>query len=189
MLNLANRITVARILLVPVVVILLHFPSRTTCLLACLFFLLASLSDFLDGYLARKLNMVTTLGKFLDPLADKILVCSTLITLCWLRADNGGQAWVPAWIVIVIIFREFFVTGLRTLAADQGLVMAADRYGKIKTVLQICALAPLTLHYPWFGVNPTSAGEILLYMALVMTVFSGGNYLYNYCRIQVQDKK
>ena len=131
---------------------------------------------------------MSSFGKFLDPLADKILICSVLVMLVWLR-DANGNAWVPAWVTIIIICREMIVTGLRAMAADQGKVIAADRYGKIKTILQIVALCPLLLHYTWFGVDPRLLGTVLLYLALLMTVFSGANYLYTFFRdFTVQEK-
>lgn len=178
-LNLANRITLIRILAVPVLVVLLSYPSRLNCLLAMLFFILASLTDVLDGLIARRHNLVSTFGKFLDPLADKILISSVLIMLVQLQ-DETGRSWAPAWVAIIIIGRELMVTGLRGLAADKGMIIAADTFGKIKTILQIVALCPLMLHYPWLGIDVAPLGKIMLYIALAMTVFSGGNYLYSF---------
>lgn len=172
-LNLANKLTLARILGVPVIILLLYFPSKIACLCAMIVFIVASLTDMFDGLVARRMGMVTNFGKFLDPLADKILVGSVLIMLVEL-------GWVPAWVVIIIIARETTVTGLRAVASDMGIVLAADRYGKLKTVIQIFALCPLLLHYEWFGMNPASIGMPFLYLALVLTVFSGGNYLYKF---------
>jgi CDP-diacylglycerol--glycerol-3-phosphate 3-phosphatidyltransferase len=182
MLNLANRITLIRILTVPILVVLLYFPSRLTCLLAMVVFILASLTDMVDGFIARRYNLVSSFGKFLDPLADKLLIGSVLIMLVELN-------WVYAWVAIIIVCRELMVTGLRAVAADKGLVMAADRYGKMKTILQIVALCPLILHYPWFGVDPVLPGQIVLYIALIMTVFSGGNYLYNFYRNWLDEER
>jgi CDP-diacylglycerol--glycerol-3-phosphate 3-phosphatidyltransferase len=171
MLTLANKITLFRIVIVPLIVVFLYFPGRITCMLAMLGFILAALSDMVDGHIARRSNTVTSFGKFLDPLADKLLISSVLVML-------SALGWVPAWVVIVIICRELMVTGLRAIAADEGVVIAADKFGKMKTVLQMLALTPLLLHYPWFGFDPNPAGQFLLYMALILTVFSGGNYLY-----------
>lgn len=169
-LNLANKLTLGRILAVPVIILLLYFPTKVTCLIAMLLFIIASLTDLFDGLVARRMGMVTNFGKFLDPLADKILVGSVLIMLVEL-------GWVPAWVTILIIARETTVTGLRAIASDMGLVLAADRFGKLKTVIQIFALCPLLLHFPWFGFDPRLLGMIFLYLALAMTLFSGGNYL------------
>lgn len=168
--NLANKITLGRVLFVPVIIVLLHYPNKIFCLLATICLLLASLTDILDGYIARREGQVTSFGKFLDPLADKLLVCSILVMLT--RLD-----WIAAWITIVIIGRELLVTGLRAMAADQGVVIAADKYGKLKTITQTVALILLTLHYPWFGLDPIPLGEVVLYIALAITVFSGANYL------------
>lgn len=173
MFNLANRITLARIFIVPAIVVLLMYPGRVTCLVAVLLFALASITDVIDGHIARRSNMVTSFGKFLDPLADKILIGSVLIMLVEL-------GWIAGWIAIVIIARELIVTGLRAVAADEGLVIAADKFGKMKTVMQMFALVPLVLHFPWFGLDPNPAGQFMLYIALFLTVFSGFNYLYTF---------
>ena len=175
MFTLASKITLTRILAVPFLVVILHFPSKVGCLAAVIVFVCASLTDLLDGFVARRHNQVTSFGKFLDPLADKVLIGSVLIMLVQL-------SWVPAWIAIAILARELTVTGLRAAAADKGMVIGADRYGKIKTVLQIIALCLLMLHFPWFGFDPVPPGKIMLYIALAMTVFSGGNYLYSFYR-------
>lgn len=173
MFNLPNSLTLARIATIPIIVILLYFPSRISCLVTMIVFILASLTDLIDGFLARRLNIVTTVGKFLDPLADKLLIGAILIMLVHL-------GWVDAWITIVIISRELAVTGLRAIAADRGMIIAADSFGKIKTILQIVALCPLVLHYTWFGIDPRPLGMVCLYAALILTVFSGGKYLYSF---------
>ena len=123
----------------------------------------------MDGYIARRRNMVTSMGKFLDPLADKVLICSVLIMFVHLH-------WAPAWVVIVMVCRELIVTGLRAIAMDEGIVLAADKFGKAKTVLQICAIIPLTLHYPYWGYELWRYGEWLLYLAMLMAIFSCINY-------------
>lgn len=171
MLNLANKITLLRILMTPLVVILLYFPGPITCVMAVFVFIFASITDWIDGYVARHENMVTSMGKFLDPLADKVLICSVLIMFVQLN-------WAPAWVVIVIVCRELVVTGLRAIAIDEGIVLAADKFGKIKTVLQILAIVPLTLHYPLFGIEVWPVGEWLLYAAMIVAVISGSNYCY-----------
>ena len=173
MLTLATKITLVRILLVPLVVLLLYFESRTNCILATAVFALAGITDWMDGYVARNQHMVTNIGKFLDPLADKLLICAVLIML----VDKG---WAPAWVVIIIVCRELVITGLRTIAIDEGIVMAADKYGKLKTVLQIAAIMPLTLHYETFGINVHLAGTVLLYLSMIMALFSCCNYFNNF---------
>ncbi|MBQ9453288.1 MAG: CDP-diacylglycerol--glycerol-3-phosphate 3-phosphatidyltransferase [Desulfovibrio sp.] len=181
MLNLANKITLLRILMTPLVVLLLYFEGPISCILAALAFIFASLTDWADGYIARRSNMVTRMGKFLDPLADKVLICSVLIM--FVKLD-----WTPAWIVIVIVCRELVVTGLRAIAIDEGIVLAADKFGKAKTVLQIFAIVPLILHYPLWGFDWPALGTVLLYLALIMAVISGTNYCYDFYRY-TRDRK
>lgn len=182
-LNVANMLTLARVFAVPVIVVLLSIEHAQKTVVAAYFasalFVLASLTDMADGYIARRQNLITNLGKFLDPLADKLLIGSVLIMLVELT-------WVPAWIVVVIICRELAVTGMRGVAADKGIVIAADRFGKLKTIVQSMALAPLVAHYPILGFDPHPPGMILLYLALALTVFSGGNYLYNFYKNWLQ---
>ncbi len=170
MFNRANQVTLLRIFAVPFIVLLLYFPNRLTCFVATIIFILASFTDFLDGFLARRYNLTSNLGKFLDPLADKLLIMSALVMLSYLR-------WVPAWVSIVIIGREILVTGLRGIAAEKGIVISADKYGKLKTVFQIIAICPLIFHYPIKGFDISMWGMILLYIALILTLFSGINYM------------
>ncbi len=182
-LNLANMLTMARVFAVPVIVVLLYiehtYQTVIATYLATGLFILASLTDMADGYIARRQNLITNLGKFLDPLADKLLIGSVLIMLVELR-------WVPAWVVVVIICRELAVTGMRGVAADKGVVIAADHFGKLKTIVQSLALVPLMAHYPIFGFDPAPIGMMLLYLALALTVFSGGNYLYSFYKNWLQ---
>lgn len=176
-------LTLARIFAVPVIVVLLYmeqvFQTRMLAYLSSLVFALASLTDMADGYIARRQNLITNLGKFLDPLADKLLIGSVLIMLVQL-------GWVEAWIVVIIICRELAVTGMRGVAADKGVVIAADHFGKLKTIAQSVALIPLLAHYPVFGFDPVPLGMFILYIALALTIFSGGNYLYNFYKKWLQ---
>lgn len=175
--NLPNILTLFRIVLIPVfmVVLLLKLPGGRTYFLyqdyvAAGIFIFASTTDGLDGYIARKLGQVTTLGKFLDPLADKLLVSAALISLVELEQ-------VSAWIVWVILAREFAVTGLRAIAAADGVVISASKLGKIKTVTQVIAISALLLHdWPLSYLN-IPVGQPMLYIALVLTVVSGVDYL------------
>lgn len=176
MLNIPNALTVFRILVVPFIVLLLYFPGPSTCFLATLFFIVAILTDLADGFIARKFNQITNFGKFLDPLADKILIASVLIMLVELNR-------VSAWVAIVIIVREILVTGLRAVAADKGQVIAADNYGKLKTIMQSIALIPLIHYYPFFGFNIVILGHLLLFVAVILTIHSGWNYLYGFYKI------
>ena len=171
LMNLPNILTLARIAVVPVLVLMLYLPGPKMCLAATVAFIVASVTDIVDGLLARRMGLVTNLGKFLDPLADKLLICSVLIMLVRL-------GWVEAWVAVVIIGREMAVTGLRAVAADAGVVIAADRFGKLKTIIQTIALCPLILHYPLWGIDPWPIGNVLIYLALGMTVVSGVNYMH-----------
>lgn len=179
--NIPNRITLSRILLIPIFIILMSVPFNwgsfnigeteltIAHLLGALLFIIASATDWVDGYYARKHNLITNLGKFLDPLADKLLVSAALILLVEI-----GLA--PAWIVIIIISREFAVTGLRLIAAGDGIVLAASSLGKIKTVSQIVAVAALLLHNFPFSYLGFPFATIMLYIALIFTVLSGYDY-------------
>jgi CDP-diacylglycerol--glycerol-3-phosphate 3-phosphatidyltransferase len=128
--NLPNSLTLFRVACIPVLVLLLFFPRKLTSFLAALVFALASISDLLDGFLARRQQLVTTFGKFLDPLADKLIVSAALIMLIPL-------GWAPAWMVVVIVGRELAITGLRSMAVSEGKVISADELGKKKMVFQI----------------------------------------------------
>jgi CDP-diacylglycerol--glycerol-3-phosphate 3-phosphatidyltransferase len=173
MFNLPNCLTLTRIFAAPLVVVLLYYEGPLACFGAALLFLLASITDLLDGHIARRDNLVTSFGKFLDPLADKVLICSVLIMVTSLN-------WISAWITILIVCRELLVTGLRAMAADEGIVIAADKFGKWKTTLQSVAIVPLMIHYPVMGIDIHTLGEFLLYIALALTVVSGVNYMYSY---------
>lgn len=180
--NLPNCLTMARVVAAPVIVFLLYlemwYSFQWGAYLAFCLYFVASVTDFFDGMIARQQNLITSLGKFLDPLADKLLIGSLLIMLVRL-----GEGWgVPAWVVIIIIGRELAVTGMRAIAAEMGEVVAADKLGKAKTMAQSLAVGFLIFHYPLFGWDPRPVGRILLYIALVLTVVSGGNYLYNFYR-------
>jgi CDP-diacylglycerol--glycerol-3-phosphate 3-phosphatidyltransferase len=176
MFNLANKITLLRILMVPLVILLLYFEGPVACMLAALAFIFASITDWVDGYIARRENMVTSMGKFLDPLADKVLICSVLIM--FVKLD-----WASAWVVILMVCRELVVTGLRAMAIDKNITLAADKFGKAKTVMQMLAAVPLMLHYPIFGVTLWPVGEYLLYLALILALISGVNYCYDFYRL------
>lgn len=167
--NIANKITLIRIAMIPVFMILMlvEFPFHMEAALAV--FLLASLTDHLDGHLARKYNLVTDFGKFMDPLADKLLVTGAFVILIQL-----GR--IEAWIVFVILAREFAVTGLRTIASNQNLVIAASNLGKTKTVTQIVTICVLILdNFPFSLIN-LPINTIAIYAALFITVWSGIDY-------------
>jgi CDP-diacylglycerol--glycerol-3-phosphate 3-phosphatidyltransferase len=168
-----NILTGARIAAVPVVMLLLCFPGWWASVLGALCFVVAGATDFLDGFLARRQRLVSRLGKFMDPLADKLLVSAALIMLIPL-----GR--VPAWMAFLVIGRELAVTGLRALAAAEGIILAPDRWGKTKTLLQMAALTALILHYPVDGIDFHGLGMGLLWLALVATVASGVSYFWSF---------
>jgi CDP-diacylglycerol--glycerol-3-phosphate 3-phosphatidyltransferase len=170
-----NMLTGARIAAVPVVMLLLFFSGPWASFLGALCFMLAGATDFLDGFLARRHRLVSRLGKFMDPLADKLLVSAALIMLIPL-----GR--VPAWMAFLIIGRELAVTGLRGLAATEGIILAPDRWAKAKTLLQMAALTALILHYPYVGVDFHELGMALLWLALVATLVSGISYFWGFFR-------
>lgn len=183
--NLPNIITLTRIFAAPVIMLLMYlpqYPGPVMNWLLVLLFAAACLTDLVDGKLARGRGEVTAMGKFLDPLADKILIGTVLVML--VRADLA-----PAWVVALILCRELAVTGVRAMAVEQGLVMAADRWGKWKTVLQCFACGALLLNDRVLGVHWGEAGAVLLYLALILTVFSGGNYLYKFYRILLEQEQ
>lgn len=179
--NIPNKITISRIFLIPIFIVILSVPfdwgewniGDTSLPLshffAALIFMIAAGTDWLDGYYARKYNLITNLGKFLDPLADKLLVSAALILLV-----EMGLA--PAWIVIIIISREFAVTGLRLVAAGEGIVLAASNMGKLKTVTQILAIILLLLHNYPFSYLGFPAATVVLYIAMIITAISGYDY-------------
>ena len=174
--NLPNTLSFFRIGCIPLLVVLLFFPHKTTSFLAALVFGLASISDLLDGFVARRHQMVTTFGQFLDPLADKLLVSAALIMLIPL-----GR--VPAWMVVVIIGRELAIMGLRSVAGSEGKVITADHLGKQKMVLQTVAILGLLLHYDYYGVNFHAVGMVFLWLAVIMTLWSGFNYFRNFWHV------
>ena len=180
--NIANRLTIARIVMIPLFLLMMYFPNdifgtvnvlhsnlSVSWVLAMIIFTIASITDFLDGYLARKYHLITNFGKFADPLADKLLVMTAFITLV-------GAGVIPMWIVAVIVCRELAVTGLRLLLVNDGEVLAAAWPGKVKTATQMLAIIFLLIDdFPVKGL-PFSIGTILLYVCLVATVYSGVDY-------------
>ena len=168
--NLANKVTVARIFLVPVfmLVLLTRIPQYGDYL-AALVFVIAASTDGLDGYIARSRKQVTTLGKFMDPLADKLLISAALVSMVELGS-------IRAWVAVVIISREFAVTGLRAIAASEGVIIAASKLGKYKTVSQIVAIVVLLLHDFPFSLWHIPLGQFLLYVAVGFTIASGVDY-------------
>lgn len=167
--NLPNKLTMFRVFMIPffVIFMLANVTGEYDKYIAVVIFIIASLTDMLDGKIARKYNLVTNFGKFMDPLADKLLVCSALICLI------GDK--LQAWIVIVIISRELIISGFRTIAADNGVVIAASWWGKYKTTSQMLMIIIMivNLNYSWYGILE----YVFIYLSLVLTIISLVDYL------------
>ena len=183
LLNLPNMLTMVRIIVIPVVVVLLWMKTPFCCLLATIFFGVASITDFFDGYLARRLNLVSVTGKFLDPLADKLMVMAA-------PGQLASTGWLDSWIPIVILTRELAVQGLRSIASAEGLVIAAGTGGKLKTACQLVGLIGLLIHYEYpirmFGLDTTMnfhlVGWWLLFLSVVFSIISGCQYFAGFLR-------
>lgn len=161
--NLANKLTILRIILIPVFLILLAVKTHYGVYLATGVFIVAALTDKLDGYIARSRNQITNLGKFMDPLADKLLVAAALISLTELQR-------LSTWVVMIIIAREFIITGLRAVAAAEGIIIAASWWGKLKTTAQIIAIVAVLINLPYY--------DVLVWVAVIVTIISGVDYIY-----------
>jgi CDP-diacylglycerol--glycerol-3-phosphate 3-phosphatidyltransferase len=167
-----NILTLCRIGTVPLLVYLLLFPGPIVSALAAALFFVAVITDVLDGYIARNYASGTTLGKFLDPLADKLIVIAALVMLTAMpRAPR-----VPAWMVVTLVSREMIVTGLRAIAAAEGVIIAADELGKYKMALQSIAVQGLLIHYTYLHIDFFAAGMFLLWIALFVSLWSGIDY-------------
>lgn len=168
--NLPNKLTIFRVVLIPFFLVFLYTDlwGRGNLYIAAAIFIIASLTDLIDGKIARKYNLVTNFGKFMDPLADKLLVCSAMIAL----VDLGK---IAGWIVIVIIAREFIISGFRLIASDNGVVIAASYWGKFKTAFQMVTVIVLILNIP--GKVFDVIGTVLIYISLALTVISLIDYL------------
>ena len=164
--NVPNRLTILRVAMIPAFILFMLWDSPYSDYLSVSVFILACVTDFLDGYLARKYNQITTFGKFMDPLADKLLVCSALICLIELQR-------IPSWMVVLIIAREFTISGFRLIAADNGVVIAASYFGKFKTTFQMIAVCLLIADIEALQ----SVTLIILWIAVILTVVSLVDYL------------
>lgn len=167
--NLPNKLTILRVIMIPFFVAALLYDggaNQNMRYLAAALFIIASLTDMLDGKIARKYNLVTNFGKFMDPLADKLLVCSALICMIELRE-------LPAWMVIIIISREFIISGFRLVASDNGVVIAASYWGKFKTTFQMIGVVLLIFNIPALSTLTT----IIVWIALALTVISLVDYI------------
>ena len=174
--NVPNALSLFRIALIPVILYLLSDPGRGASAIAGALFFAASISDFLDGYLARRAGTTTTLGKYLDPLADKLIVATALIMLVGMSREPR----VPTWLVAVIIGRELEVTGLRAIASNEGLVLGAEELGKYKMIFQTFALHGLLIHYSYgpefFRIDFHAAGMVFLWVATLVGLWSAVDY-------------
>ena len=168
--NLPNKLTVARVCMVPLFMVALLINTETSRIVATILFALASLTDMLDGQIARKYNLITNFGKLMDPLADNILTAAAMVCLVQL----GDLA---AWIVVIVLFREYAITGLRSVAASENIVIAAGIWGKVKTVCQMFALMLLMLKPQIVALCGVDLGLLLMYVALILTVYSGVDYV------------
>lgn len=178
--NLPNSLTIARLILIPVFLLVASMNWDYAGYTAAGIFIIAAITDGLDGYLARKRNQITLLGQFLDPVADKILVTAALILL----VEIGT---IPGWVAIVIVSREIAVNGLRSIAAAQGIIITSSRLGKIKTITQIIAISALLLHNFPFSLINLHFDYIALTFAIVFTLWSGLDYFIKY-RLAIKQK-
>ena len=167
--NLPNKITMFRVVLIPFFILFMLCPvlGGADKYVAAAIFITASITDFIDGQLARRMNLVTNFGKFMDPLADKLLVCSALICLCGKK--------IPVVVVIIIISREFIISGFRLVASDNGVVIAASWWGKVKTAVTMVTIILVVLELPFPG--SAILNQVLIYISLVLTVISLLDYI------------
>lgn len=179
--NLPNTITMLRIGVIPVLFGLLFSPGPAMSLVITILFIGAALTDLLDGYIARRFEIVTTMGKFLDPIADKLIVNTAMILMIPI-----GR--IPAWIVALIIIRDFAVDGIRNIASSEGMVIQASPLGKRKTLCQIFAVSALMIHYPFIGTDAHAVGMVILFIALFLTVTSGIDYFLKFYQTGIRKK-
>ena len=175
LINLPNLITMLRIFVIPVLFLLLLDPGKILSLVIAGLFILAAITDLIDGYLARKYNLVTKAGKILDPIADKLIVSTAMILMIPL-----GR--IPAWIVAIVILRDIAIDGIRHVSIVGGTVIQASGLGKKKTLSQVIAISALLIHYPLFGLNAHLIGICTLYLALILTLWSGMDYAIKFYR-------
>ena len=187
--NLPNLLTLARIAIVPVFILFMFFDSRDAGFWAAALFSVAAVTDAVDGWLARRWNVETSFGKFLDPLADKLIVMSALVMMI-------PMGRVPAWAVFIILARDVIVSGIRSLASVEGTVIAASDLGKYKTIFQMVAIVGLLLHYDYywffgleweiFHVSMHNVGMFYFYISLGLTIWSGVEYFLGFSRFFIK---
>ena len=179
--NLPNTITMLRISFIPVLFLLLLSPDQTMSLAMAVMFIAVSFTDLLDGYIARRYNIVTTMGKFLDPIADKLVINTAMILMIPI-----GR--IPAWVVAIIVIRDFAVDGIRNIASSEDHIISASWLGKQKTLCQVFAVSALMIHYPFLGADAHVIGTTIHYLALFLSVYSGINYLVKFYRYVIREK-
>ena len=171
-----NSLTLFRVAAIPVIVVLMLFTNRFCTFLAALVFSAAAITDFFDGFIARRRGMESELGKIMDPLADKLLISSAFIMLV-------SHNWAPAWVVCIIIGREIAVTGLRNIIASEGQDVSASMLGKYKTGFQIASIIPLLINYEYFQIDFHLIGYVLLWGALIFSIWSGADYFIRFRKL------
>ena len=173
-----NFLTMFRIVATPGIVLFLLVPdpNRLHTFFAALIFTVAAISDYFDGYFARRWEMVSDFGKVMDPVADKLLMSSSFIMLV-------SHGWIPAWIICLIVGRELAISGLRSIVAENGGDVSASWLGKYKTGFQIAAIIPLLLHFPYFGINLHGIGMFFLWGSLIFTLWSGADYFIRFQKL------
>lgn len=177
--NLPNTITLLRIGIVPFLFILLLDPGEFWSLILAILFVIASITDVFDGYFARKYNLITTMGKFLDPIADKLIINTAMILMIPI-----GR--IPAWIVAITIIRDLIVDVIRSIASSEGNYIQASSLGKQKTLAQNIAVTALIINYSILGVDAHFVGMMILYIALLLTIYSGVDYFIKFYQTTVR---
>ncbi|WP_022849765.1 CDP-diacylglycerol--glycerol-3-phosphate 3-phosphatidyltransferase [Limisalsivibrio acetivorans] len=172
-LNLPNKLTILRIFAIPVFLVILYYDKSYFNVIACILYTIAALTDYVDGYIARKYNLVTDLGKILDPVADKILVAATMIALVEMGRLEGA-------VVMLILARDFAMGALRNVASSKGVIIAAGKMGKWKTAFQMVGVGMIIFKNELFGVDIMMIGKILVYISLVLSVYSAVQYFNSY---------
>jgi CDP-diacylglycerol--glycerol-3-phosphate 3-phosphatidyltransferase len=172
--NIANKLTLLRVILIPVFIVFFYIEIPNHYIYSAIIFIVASTTDLLDGYYARKYNLVTKFGKLVDPMADKLLVCTALILL---SAPSGLNYTIHPIITVVLISRELIISAIRVVAAADGLVLAADNIGKTKTVVQIVAVSAILLNDWFFAIWKIPVGQILIYASVVLSIWSLIHYM------------
>ena len=176
-----NFITFGRVAAIPVLIVLLYIPGELFSKIAAIVFVVVSFSDLVDGWLARRMHVETALGRYLDPLADKLLIAAMLVMMVDLER-------IPAWMAIVVITRELWVTGLRAMAMEHGLVVPSNFWGKSKTVVQLITMCLLIWAYPIGGVSMQEVGWWLMWPVMLITLWSGFNYTWQFKNLLFEEK-